>query len=355
VEPGQQLQQEVERISASLTELHEKVDDDSLQQEVLSLKGALEASLERPKSSAGLKQEVSKFAESLENLRFRQDDFLVQLKAAKAALNELPGLKEELRSGREATDNLAQSVAKMKEATSTELHQLTQRFNQLEEKRLKQLGMDVQALQGALVHVQTELQKEVVIPDHILREIDAKSEARQEAMWAELHKHAETAAHRADQLERSLSSRLASLEHSTNALLQNEAHSREMEREMAKQSEWFAWRIAWLEWAMTGEKRSFSRPLLPPPATPAATCFKQPMTEDSELWAQEKTGRQRLRRAPLLQLPSAGPANAQRLLQTDASPSSAKTLATSSSAPDLVVGPGSAGERTGLRLPQVGP
>ncbi|CAE7820845.1 unnamed protein product, partial [Symbiodinium microadriaticum] len=78
-------------------------------------------------------------------------------------------------SGREATDNLAQSVAKMKEATSTELHQLTQRFNQLEEKRLKQLGMDVQALQGALVHVQTELQKEVVIPDHILREIDAKS------------------------------------------------------------------------------------------------------------------------------------------------------------------------------------
>jgi len=353
VESGQQLQLEVERVSASLTELRVRVEDDSLRQEVLSLKGALEASLERPKSSAALKQEVSKFAESLENLRFRQDDFLVQLKAAKATLNELPALKEELRSGREATDSLAQSFAKMKEATSTELHQLTNRFNQLEEKRLKQLGMDVQALQGALVHVQTELQKEVVIPDHILREIDAKSEARQEAMWAELHKHAETAAHRADQLERSLSSRLVSLEHSTNALLQNEAHSREMEREMAKQSEWFAWRIAWLEWATTGEKRSFARPLLPPPATPAATCFKQPMTEDSELWAQEKTGRQRLRRAPLLRLPSAGPANAQRLLQTDASPASAKTLATSSSAPDLVVGPASAGE-TGLRLPQVG-
>ncbi|CAE7249560.1 unnamed protein product [Symbiodinium natans] len=347
VDTGLQLQQEVERVSASLSELRAKVEDRSVPEEVRRL-GEAVASLERSKSG-GLHQQVSKFAESLENLRFRQDDFLVQLKAAKAALQELPALKEELRAGREATDNLAQSHAKTKEATSTELHQLTQRLGLLEEKRLKQLGMDVQALQGALVHIQTELQKEVVIPDHILRDIDAKSEARQEAMWAELHKHAETAAHRADQLERSLSSRLVSLEHSTNALLQNEAHSREMEREMAKQSEWFAWRIAWLEWTATGEKRSFARPLLPPPATPAATCFKQPMTEDSELWAQEKTGQQRLRRAPLLRLPSAGPANAQRLAQTDAS---VRTLATSSSAPDLVVGPGTGGEKS-VRLPQM--
>lgn len=80
---------------------------------------------------------------------------------------------------------------------------------------------------------------------------------------------------------------------------------------MQKQSEWFAWRIAWLEWATTGEKRSFAR-ALPPPFTPAATCFKQPLTEDSELWAQEK-GRQRLRRAPL-GMPNAAAANERRFL-----------------------------------------
>merc|ERR1712061_264450 len=75
------------------------------------------------------------------------------------------------------------------------------------------------------------------------------------------------------------------------------------EKDLIKHLEWLNWRIAWLEWATNGEKRSFSRPLdakavlpSPPPLTNVAPVFSQPITEDVEMWARESNGRMRLRR-----------------------------------------------------------
>ncbi|CAJ1382903.1 unnamed protein product, partial [Effrenium voratum] len=207
--------------------------------------------------------------------------------------------------------------------------QLASKLRQLETIRLKQLDQDMKVVKETVLHVQQELQKEVVIPEHILRDLDAKNEKRLESVWAELRTHAEAAATRADKLEQNITLRIVNLERSTTTLAKSAEHMGNLEQEMAKQSEWFAWRIAWLEWATSGEKRSFAR-LIPPPATPAATCFKQPLTEDSELWAQEKTGNQRLRRAPITNLPNVSGANSR-----SAKGSASAGLSVSSSAPDL--------------------
>merc|ERR1712039_1035101 len=124
-------------------------------------------------------------------------------------------------------------------------------------------------------------------------------------MGKELTTHAESAATRADQLERNTSSRIEKIESNFMKLLKKTSDDTEYvkEKDLIKHLEWLNWRIAWLEWATNGEKRSFSRPLdakavlpSPPPLTNVAPVFSQPITEDCEMWARESNGRQRLRR-----------------------------------------------------------
>eukprot|EP00434_Breviolum_minutum_P016942 symbB.v1.2.014946.t1/scaffold1102.1/size137770/12 len=317
------LKKKVEKASSAEAEIAD------LKQQVKGLGETVAKTAETLNRSEN-QSEVSKLKEAFEAMKRRQEEFNLQTEATQR--KQLNTIREDMRVVQASQEASAKRQAQIKEGTQSlekEQLQLASKLRQLEGGRIKQLGQDMQVVKEAILHVQQELRKEVVIPEHVLKDLDAKNESRLEAVWTELQHHAEAAATRADRLEQSLTQRVVHLEHATTILVKAEEHTRSLEQDMQKQSEWFSWRIAWLEWATTGEKRSFARALLPPPSTPAATCFKQPLTEDSELWAQEKTGRQRLRRAPLNNMPNVGSANERCLAVT--SPS----LSVSSSAPDL--------------------
>lgn len=332
------LKKKVEKASSAEAEIAD------LKQQVKGL-GETVAKTAETLNRSESQSEVSKLKEAFEAMKRRQEEFNLQTEATQR--KQLNTIREDMRVVQASQEASAKRQAQIKEGTQSlekEQLQLASKLRQLEGGRIKQLGQDMQVVKEAILHVQQELRKEVVIPEHVLKDLDAKNESRLEAVWTELQHHAEAAATRADRLEQSLTQRVVHLEHATTILVKAEEHTRSLEQDMQKQSEWFSWRIAWLEWATTGEKRSFARALLPPPSTPAATCFKQPLTEDSELWAQEKTGRQRLRRAPLNNMPNVGSANERCLAVT--SPS----LSVSSSAPDLqAVGKG----QSATRLPEI--
>lgn len=332
------LKKKVEKASSGEAEIAD------LKQQVKGLGETVAKTAETVNRSES-QSEVSKLKEAFEAMKRRQEEFNLQTEATQR--KQLNTIREDMRAVQASQEASAKRQAQIKEGTQSlekEQLQLASKLRQLEGGRIKQLGQDMQVVKEAILHVQQELRKEVVIPEHVLKDLDAKNESRLEAVWTELQHHAEAAATRADRLEQSLTQRVVHLEHATTILVKAEEHTRSLEQDMQKQSEWFSWRIAWLEWATTGEKRSFARALLPPPSTPAATCFKQPLTEDSELWAQEKTGRQRLRRAPLNNMPNVGSANERCLAVT--SPS----LSVSSSAPDLqAVGKG----QSATRLPEI--
>eukprot|EP00929_Paragymnodinium_shiwhaense_P087726 TRINITY_DN4786_c0_g1_i1.p1 TRINITY_DN4786_c0_g1~~TRINITY_DN4786_c0_g1_i1.p1 ORF type:complete len:1241 (-),score=466.25 TRINITY_DN4786_c0_g1_i1:51-3773(-) len=142
------------------------------------------------------------------------------------------------------------------------------------------------------------------LSDKAIAELDNRIETRLTAVWNELTRHAKAAAARADAVERALTVRIEKSETHIVAL-QAEAAKAQKDREriekLEKLMEWVQWRIAWLEWATKGEKGGFSRPLdekavIPPPMTNSATAFRQPLTEDMELWTRGKDGKMRLRR-----------------------------------------------------------
>eukprot|EP00435_Cladocopium_sp_Y103_P052574 s382_g16.t1 len=323
----QEIQQDLKTKVESLGSREAEISD--LRQQVKGLGDTVGKTTEMLQRNESL-SEVSKLKDALDAVKRRQEEFNLQIEATQR--KQLNAIREDLRVVQASQEASAKRQAQIKEGTQSlekEQLQLVSKLRQLEGGRIKQLGQDMQVVKEAILHVQQELKKEVVIPEHVLKDLDAKNESRLEAVWTELQRHAEAAATRADRLEQSLTQRVVHLEQATTILVKAEEHTRSLEQDMQKQSEWFAWRIAWLEWATTGEKRSFARALLPPPSTPAATCFKQPLTEDSELWAQEKTGRQRLRRAPLNNMPNVGAANERSLAV------SSPSMSISSSAPDL--------------------
>merc|ERR1712194_413945 len=138
-----------------------------------------------------------------------------------------------------------------------------------------------------------------------MAELDKRSSDRLASVWKELKNYADGAATRADQLERNTSSRMDKMEANVKIFMNKRSDESEYvkEKDLVKHLEWLNWRISWLEWATSGEKRSFSRPLdskavmpCPPPGTNCAPVFSQPITEDVEMWARQKDGTQRLRR-----------------------------------------------------------
>lgn len=339
----QEIQQDLKTKVESIGSREAEISD--LQQQVKGLGDTVGKTAEMLQRNESL-SEVSKLKDALDAVKRRQEEFNLQIEATQR--KQLNAIREDLRVVQASQEASAKRQAQIKEGTQSlekEQLQLASKLRQLEGGRIKQLGQDMQVVKEAILHVQQELKKEVVIPEHVLKDLDAKNESRLEAVWTELQRHAEAAATRADRLEQSLTQRVVHLEQATTILVKAEEHTRNLEQDMQKQSEWFAWRIAWLEWATTGEKRSFARALLPPPSTPAATCFKQPLTEDSELWAQEKTGRQRLRRAPLNNMPNVGAANERSLAV------SSPSMSISSSAPDLQISP--ARGQSATRLPEI--
>ncbi|CAK9021990.1 unnamed protein product [Durusdinium trenchii] len=331
-EPAQKVEslaETLKQLQESHHDLHQKVENvgtreaevSDLKKQVQSLGDTVTRTVEAVSARNESLSEVPKLKEALESLKRRQEEFNLQIEATQR--KQLNAIREDMRVVQASQEAAAKRQAQIKEGTQSlekEQLQLASKLRQLENGRLKQLGQDMQVVKEAILHVQQELKKEVVIPEHILKDLDDKNEARLEAIWKELHSHAEAAATRADRIEQSLTQRVVHLESATTRLVKAEEHTRSLEQDMQKQSEWFAWRIAWLEWATTGEKRSFARALLPPPSTPAATCFKQPLTEDSELWAQEKAGPRRLRRAPLHNMPNAGTANGSALSGSSSAP-----------------------------------
>lgn len=338
----QEIQQDLKTKVESIGSREAEISDS--QQQVKGLGDTVGKTAEMLQRNESL-SEVSKLKDALDAVKRRQEEFNLQIEATQR--KQLNAIREDLRVVQASQEASAKRQAQIKEGTQSlekEQLQLASKLRQLEGGRIKQLGQDMQVVKEAILHVQQELKKEVVIPEHVLKDLDAKNESRLEAVWTELQRHAEAAATRADRLEQSLTQRVVHLEQATTILVKAEEHTRNLEQDMQKQSEWFAWRIAWLEWATTGEKRSFARALLPPPSTPAATCFKQPLTEDSELWAQEKTGRQRLRRAPL-NMPNVGAANERSLAV------SSPNMSISSSAPDLQISP--ARGQSATRLPEI--
>mmetsp|Transcript_33740 Transcript_33740/g.61118 ORF Transcript_33740/g.61118 Transcript_33740/m.61118 type:complete len:1333 (-) Transcript_33740:66-4064(-) len=258
--------------------------------------------------------------------------------------------------------------AEAQQALSKEVETLKSGLKALEEGRLKQVVGDVQALKEVVAAVQKEQQKEVVIPEKTLKDIDDRAEKRLAAVWKELHDHAEAAAIRADEIEKNLGGRVEKCEAAAEAFRKAEAAQKEMEQKLLKQIEWLNWRISWLEWATNGEKRGFARPLdskavlpLPPPSTIAATAFKQPVTEDCELWAREPGGRTRLRR-PSPQGSRAGTAQGS-LLQPPSTPGSVLGSSLGASPSEKEFGPsihglsssaGASGSKSHGRLPQLG-
>jgi len=132
---------------------------------------------------------------------------------------------------------------------------------------------------------------------------ERQQEARLNSMWSELSAVTEAGAVRGDAVEKNLMTRIETIESSV-VNMNTDLKKADQSLEYKKSMEWMNWRISWLEWATGGEKRSFARPIdskavfpSPPPATIAAACFSQPITEDVELWARDrKTGQQRLRR-----------------------------------------------------------
>eukprot|EP00931_Biecheleriopsis_adriatica_P097183 TRINITY_DN7092_c1_g1_i2.p1 TRINITY_DN7092_c1_g1~~TRINITY_DN7092_c1_g1_i2.p1 ORF type:complete len:1097 (+),score=323.95 TRINITY_DN7092_c1_g1_i2:57-3293(+) len=318
---------------------------------------------------AALEGRVESLAESLESVRQRHREALLEAASASPSPAMSPEEKEELRAAAAAAaaaqasaaaaHDSAAGQAQAHEVLSLKVQDLAVGLRAVEEGRLKDLGADLKALREAVVQVQREQNKEVVIPQKTLDELDQKSETRLAAVWKELHSHAEAAAVRADQMERNLTDRLEKVEVTAASFKEAEAASKAMEQNLLKQIEWLNWRISWLEWATNGEKRSFSRVVdsrsvlpLPPPATAAATCFKQPITEDCELWARDVGGRQRMRRRINSPLP---PGDSRvGTAQTSSGSSlgvSGGGLGPSSSAPDLGVGAGGSSSRP--RLPQV--
>lgn len=172
-----------------------------------------------------------------------------------------------------------------------------------------------------LAEAQKSLSKVAPAPDvdELFAHLDQRTESRLETVWQELRSHSEAAAERARETEARLRVRVEQAEHgSARALdaittkLQSHGGNcgaccsccpKAEPGHLRKQLEWLNWRITWLEWATGGQKRSFGRPLaagalaaLPPPVTPAATSFCQPLAEDFEMWAREPAGHVRPRR-----------------------------------------------------------
>eukprot|EP00930_Biecheleria_cincta_P034547 TRINITY_DN23867_c0_g2_i2.p1 TRINITY_DN23867_c0_g2~~TRINITY_DN23867_c0_g2_i2.p1 ORF type:complete len:1087 (+),score=288.93 TRINITY_DN23867_c0_g2_i2:228-3488(+) len=214
--------------------------------------------------------------------------------------------KEELHA---AVASAAAAQASAKEQTEAlkaqteQLASLASKLKSLEEGRLTEVGSQLQSLRDIVSAVQKKQEEPIKVPEETLREIDEKAEARLASVWKELHAHSEAAAIRADEMEKALSGRIEVCEAAAEKFKRAEAEAKAMEDKLTKQIEWLNWRISWLEWATNGEKRGFARPVdskavlpLPPPSTSVATAFKQPITEDCELWAREPGGNQRLRR-----------------------------------------------------------
>jgi tetrahydromethanopterin S-methyltransferase subunit B len=181
------------------------------------------------------------------------------------------------------------------------------------ESKLQKVTAELEKLKGAIGNLQSQVQQQIAnaptLTGKAIDELDKRTETRLTTVWAELIQHTQSAATRADALERGLVERFERQESSLkNVVKQLDGNKKDGGSigHLQKQLEWIVWRVTWLEWATGGEQRSFGRPLdhkalQPPPGTVSATAFQQPITEDVELWARDPRtlGPQRLRRAPV--------------------------------------------------------
>jgi len=205
------------------------------------------------------------------------------------------GIEDNVRSNISRIDKIAAEVRGLREGRMTEL---ASEIKLLRENTERRATTEANANKEA-----RREQKEKL--DLAIESLDRKSEDRLASVWKELMGHAETAATRADKLERNLFQRMETSEKQIQDIIQKAKDDEGAKKiaELIKQMEWVNWRISWLEWATNGEKRSFSRPVdaksvlpSPPPSTITAPGFNQPITEDVELWARQTQGQQRLRR-----------------------------------------------------------
>lgn len=196
-------------------------------------------------------------------------------------------------------------------ASSEELPAFQQR-QVCQEERLEGLESDLEVLRrmiegragaAALPEGSHSEQGHQLAPD--IEELDRRNESRLTSIWRELRSLAEVAAARADKLERRLCQRLEVLERQRPV---GGGRPERFTEEMAKEFESMKFRLSWIEWATSGEKRSFSRPLHPQAAgnqgSSVGTCsLPAVLAADSEVWAREPSGRVRPRRR--LQVPNA--------------------------------------------------
>jgi len=287
---------------------------------------------------------VAALGETVDSIRQSTREAILHGSGADSASTAMTAAdKEELRAAvasAAAAKASAEDQSEIQKAQGEQLEALAINLKALEEVRLTDVGSQLQSLRDIVATVQKKQAEPVVVPEETLREIDEKAEARLASVWKELHAHSQAAAVRADEMERALSGRIQVCEAAAEQFKRAEAAAKAMEDKLMRQIEWLNWRISWLEWATNGEKRGFARPVdskafLPPPSTSVATAFKQPITEDCELWAREPGGGQRLRRrvgSP--SAPSSRLGSAQGSLLPPSTPGGLG-LGQSSSAPDL--------------------
>jgi len=220
-----------------------------------------------------------------------------------------------LNSGAEAEGQSSVAAAKLMELDFT-VQEVVNSIKDIRDGRMQDLARELQALRDTVQRKaasstspaaarQAEKMKNS-LTENAINELDRRNEERLAQAWTEIKDHSEAVNARTDQLEQSLRIRVDKVEKSITNFLAVSPPGRRVEQsakpsDYNRQIEWLNWRISWLEWATGGEKRSFARPLdekllSPPPATPAAVGFAQPMTEDAELWARDNTGKTRLRR-----------------------------------------------------------
>lgn len=135
-----------------------------------------------------------------------------------------------------------------------------------------------------------------------ITELDRRSESRLASVWKELRGLAESAAIHTNNIERNLSLRIEKIEKGSVGAGASTSTDCRFTENMSKQLESLAFRLSWIEWGTSGEKRSFGRPLLQPSST-NKTGFPQIPSDDSEMLAREPSGQMRPRRK--MQLPKA--------------------------------------------------
>jgi len=146
----------------------------------------------------------------------------------------------------------------------------------------------------------------------IIVDLDTRSETRLSAIWQELTAHADKAASRANEVEQGIFQRMQAVENDVTEQARTIAEQAKRKAAAdaalqrlppahpgcAKLIDSLTWRVSWLEWSISGDKRSFSRPISEKAAMPwsQSELIHARATEDSELLVRDSSGQLRPRR-----------------------------------------------------------